>query len=145
LEPVLITTTDHPDSETVDTVHVFSIDGDEYHMPADPPANVGLQFVDVLGTRGEAAATAWLLREMLGDGYDALLDCADIDSGQLRTITNGVVDRALAVLEEDGQGNRAARRAGRRNGGRGSRATSTTSTPTSAASTASRSRKRSTS
>jgi hypothetical protein len=144
LEPVLITTADHADDE-IETIHVFSIDGVEYHMPAHPPANIGLRFTDIIGTEGGPAAQAWLFREMLGDdGYEALLECEDITDEQIEKIGEMVGDVALAAAK-DKQGNRAARRSSQRNGGRGSRATSTTSTPTSVPSSTSRSRKRSTS
>ena len=143
MEPVIITTPDEPEGDE-ETVLVFRIDGTDYHMPAEPPGNVALNYAEIAGTEGELAAQSWLFREMLGDGYDVLLGCKHVTKGDIERIGQQVAEVALAAGEGQ-QGNRAARRTKQRAAGRGSSTTSTTSTRTSGPSTGSRSRKRSTS
>jgi hypothetical protein len=147
-EPILI---ESVEPEEVEQIHLFTIDGVDYHMPAVIPPSVALEMMDIVRREGDLAASAWMLEEVLGtDAYEALIHCRSITKAQMRQINDIVADHVVGQLgDEDpagnGQGpNRAARRSVRRaassngrSGSGGSSSTRRTSTPTSGASTGS--------
>ncbi|MHB1957081.1 MAG: hypothetical protein ACYCOU_25475 [Sulfobacillus sp.] len=54
---------------------LFYIDDVEYTVPAKPAPNIGLRYLYLLQTEGEAAANFFLLNSLLGDeGYKALME-----------------------------------------------------------------------
>lgn len=146
-EPIVIDTRE--ELPEVEQIHLFTIDGVDYSMPAEVPPSVGLQAMEMVRTEGEMVANAWMLEEALGsDGYHALINCRHITIEQMRQIGDIVAEHMLGAFGDDGgngQGpNRANRRAASRvtssNGrgsGAGSSTTKRTSTRTSGGSTGS--------
>ena len=77
-------------------IPLFSIDGTQYTMPAEVAGYVSLQATDLWATEGEAAASRWLMLELLGeDGYLALRTCKTITKAQLRQVIEIMVKHAL--------------------------------------------------
>lgn len=153
-EPVII---EAREPVEVEQIHVFTIGGVDYHMPAEVPPSISLEAVEVLRQEGQAVASAWVLEEVLGhDGYEALITCRDMTKAELDYIVNGIMDHVSGELSGDAEGNgqglnRAQRRSGTRaassngrSGGPGSPTTKRTSTRTSGASTTSTRSKRKT-
>ena len=81
-------------------IPLFSIDGTQYTMPAEVAGYVSLQATDLWATEGEAAASRWLMLELLGeDGYLALRTCKTISKAQMRQVQEILVRHAMG--EED--------------------------------------------
>ena len=81
-------------------IPLFSIDGTDYTMPAEVAGYVSLEATDLWATQGEAAATRWLMIEMIGeDGYAALRQCKTITKAQMRHVQEILVKHAMG--EED--------------------------------------------
>ena len=101
--PIVISTTQ--DEKDVETEVLFSIDGEDYTIPTEVPAVIGLRFLDVAAEEGDAAGIRWLMREVLGDkGWMALLACDAVKGEQLAQIMQVVRDKAVGTLEA-AQGN----------------------------------------
>lgn len=92
------------DVEEVDSIPVFSIDGQVYSMPGAISVSFALEAIDVMGQRGELAAMAWLLPEVLGqEAYDALKTCKALKPEQLKSIMDRVSEHVMGQLEDLGK------------------------------------------
>lgn len=61
-------------SDPEDVVLLFRLNGRAYYCPRKPSAGLALEYLEIVATRGEAAATAWFLPKVLGrDAYEALI------------------------------------------------------------------------
>lgn len=81
-------------------VSLFSIDDTMYSVTKKPGVNVGLQFLHLFRTQGEAPATDYLLDKLLGpEGYAALREYDDLTPAQFRQICQIAIKLALGSLE----------------------------------------------
>lgn len=70
---------DERDTEEIEVIHAFTIDGKEYYMPVEVEFHHAIRSLDIAAEQGEAAAVAYQLRVLLGEeGYRALIDFPDI-------------------------------------------------------------------
>lgn len=83
-----------------ETIHVFTLGGVDYHMPAEIPGNLALQVLDKISKEGEASAVAFALEEVLGEGYRALLGFKGLRTESLKAILDGVQKHIMGALEE---------------------------------------------
>jgi hypothetical protein len=92
-------------SVNADREPLFSIDGTEYTIPVEVPPAVTLQAIERVRTEGEAAATAWIMNELLGaDGWKALRECVQVNKAQLSAIMEVCRAKAYGAMEEEGKG-----------------------------------------
>jgi hypothetical protein len=92
----LTTKADRPEER----VPLFYIDDTMYSVAKKPGVNVGLQFMHLYRTQGEAVATDYVLDKLLGsEGYTALLGYDDLTPQQLQQICQIAVKLALGSLE----------------------------------------------
>jgi hypothetical protein len=81
------------DAVNEDRIPLFSIDGTEYTMPAEPLGYIGIEATHLWATESPAAATDWLMTEMLGEeGFTALRTCKTITRAQYNQVVKIVVD-----------------------------------------------------
>lgn len=82
-------------------VVLFTIDEDEFSVPAKPGPNVTLKFLDEMRRTGnEMFAALGLLEAMLGkDKYQELLDYEELSDELLGTILEQVVKLAMDRVE----------------------------------------------
>lgn len=85
-----------------DRVVLFTIDDEEYSVPAKPGVNVTLKFLDVMRKTGnEMFAAMGLLETMLGEEkYNELLDYDELEDDLLGQILEQVVKIAMERVEE---------------------------------------------
>lgn len=88
-----------PEITNAETIHVFTLAGTEYHMPAVIGGNLALQVLDRIAKQGEAAAIAWALEEVMGKGYQALLNHKALRQEDLKAILDGVQTHIMGALE----------------------------------------------
>ena len=87
-------------------IPLFSIDGREYTIPAEPNLTVGLKAYRLAASvpnldAGEAIALNFILTEMLGaDGYDALLSYEDITREQFAKVAEICRGLTLGQIED---------------------------------------------
>lgn len=99
------------ESEDVERIHLFSVDETEYWVRTSVPFNVTLKANRIYAERGEQAAEAYILTQVLGEeGYEALESCDNLTEDQFMDI----LDYAEKVVKGPGKANRAERRAGRK-------------------------------
>jgi hypothetical protein len=91
-------------SETpIDRIVLFYVDDQEYSIPKRVGRNHGLRFLQTMRKQGEALAAQELLEILIGeDGYQALMDCDDLEDEQLDRIMNRLRDMALGEVEDEG-------------------------------------------
>jgi hypothetical protein len=81
-------------------VPLFYIDDAEYTVLKRPNPNVGLKFLHLFSTRGEAVATDYVLGKLLGpEGYAALLEYDDLTPEQFKHICQVAVRLAVGSME----------------------------------------------
>lgn len=92
----------HSTGKVPDRVILFTIDDNEFSVPAKPGVNVTLRFLDEMRrTSNEMFAALGLLEVMLGkDKYQELLDFDELDDDLLGKILEQVVKLALDRIEE---------------------------------------------
>ena len=69
-----------------DTFPIFAIGDVQYYAPASPPVNVELTYLWKIRHEGTRLATAYLLEELLGDGYVALMNYPALTAESLAQI-----------------------------------------------------------
>jgi hypothetical protein len=78
-------------------VPIFTIDDKSYDLWVNPPATVGLRYLKEIRLNGADSAAVWLLYQMIGeDGYDALMNFAELKEGHL--------DQVLKICREHAMG-----------------------------------------
>jgi len=81
-------------------VTLFSIDGEEYRVPAKPRVNVALKYLTNAREFGEQLAQMMLLEELLGpEGYKALSEYDELTSEQLNEVADLAAKLTLGGLE----------------------------------------------
>lgn len=84
---------------------LFSIDDTEYTVPTEVRATMALEAMERTRTEGEPAATAWIMRELLGEeGWRVLRTSRAVSRSDLRTIMEICRQKVFGVLEEEGKG-----------------------------------------
>ncbi|GAA1281540.1 hypothetical protein [Saccharothrix xinjiangensis] len=97
-EPIEIVTPETPVEQEL--IHLFSIDGVAYHVPANPPPAIALRFVRTAWQAGTELALAELLERMLGpEAYDALAECDAMTPEQLRSIMQHLQRLSMGTLD----------------------------------------------
>ncbi|GAX54746.1 hypothetical protein [Streptomyces olivochromogenes] len=82
-------------------VVLFTIDEDEYTVPAKPRPNVSLRFMRNLKDHDENYAMAQLMEDMLGKaGWDALCDFDALTEDELTQIMDQVQNLAMGGAEK---------------------------------------------
>lgn len=85
------------DREMVD---LFSIDGVAYQMPAKIGANIALGYMKLVRTHGQEAAMGWALEKTLGEkGYNALIECDDLEAEDLEAVMAVVHENVMGAVE----------------------------------------------
>lgn len=88
------------------TVVLFELDEREYRVPAKPRAVIALRYLRAVRRGGTEAGAAQLLTDLIGvDGFDALCEYEDLESGQLKQIMEAAQKLALGAVEEAFGGN----------------------------------------
>jgi hypothetical protein len=81
-------------------VHLFSIDDTDYHVPAEPRANLTLQFM-ARYREDPIDAQGWLFETLLGPEAHAALSAYDgLTGSDLRQLTAAVVKLVMGTAEE---------------------------------------------
>jgi hypothetical protein len=98
-EPVRLTSkSDAP----ADRVVLFYVDDEPYTIPKKISRGHGLRFLQTMRKQGEALAAQELLEVLIGeDGYEALMNCDDLEDDDLDKIMNRLRDEALGAVEEE--------------------------------------------
>lgn len=88
--------------ETVtDTVCLFTLDGYEYHVPAQPRAAIAVRYLRNVKRKSADFAAATLLEELLGvDGFDALCEYDALTGDQFKDILAAAQKLAMGSFEE---------------------------------------------
>ena len=88
--------------KTRERIVLFTIDDEEFSVPAKPGPNVTLKFLDEMRRTGnEMFAALGLLEAMLGkEKYAALLDYEELEDDLLGQILEQVVKLAMDRVEE---------------------------------------------
>lgn len=96
IEPVVIDTNDYVEAEPI---HIFTIDGVEYFMPGEPSPALAMRVLEVAELQGDAAATSYMLAEMLGEeSHTALKNCDKIKPAQMEAIIEIVTDHMMGSM-----------------------------------------------
>jgi len=92
-------------------VPLFTIDGVEYSMPAEPPAFVVLAYLKTVREKGDDVAAYELLENMLGEeAYEALRNCKTATVSDLAAITRIVGEHSVGAIAAGRGNSRGARR-----------------------------------
>lgn len=88
--------------DKADRVVLFTIDDEEFTVPAKPGANVTLKFLDELRRTGnEMFAAMSLMETMLGkEAYQKFLDWEEMEDEQLSDVLEQVVNLAMSRVED---------------------------------------------
>lgn len=85
---------------TEDTVHVFTIDGQEYFIPGKPRVSLSLRYMRNLRKHGQAYAEALFLEEALGEeAHEALIGYEDLTPEDLEKVVEIATKAAFGGLE----------------------------------------------
>jgi hypothetical protein len=100
--PVLRLTTSANGHAREKRVLLFSIDGTEYTMLAEPGAGLALRYLDKIEEDGPNAGFKFGMEAMIGaEAYQALLTYPDLTRAQFRQVSKVVTDTLLGALEEE--------------------------------------------
>ncbi|MCX4750897.1 hypothetical protein OG455_41185 [Kitasatospora sp. NBC_01287] len=95
-EPPRLTSSTAP----AERVPLFYIDDREYSVTLKPGVNVGLKYLHLSRTIGEAQAMDYLLEKLLGaEGYQALMDYDDLTQEQFQGICEIASRLTVGALE----------------------------------------------
>lgn len=98
---IKINTTPLPD----DREEIFSIDDVPYTAPREVPKSVTLKALRKVREEGEAAATSWIMDEVLGkDAVRALENCKTLREEDLGAVIAVVRGKVFGFMEEEGKG-----------------------------------------
>lgn len=88
------------DAEPEKRVVVFYIDDEAYSVPAHPGAEIGLKMLQLMETRGQEAATYYMLVTMLGeDGYRALMEYKNLPPEAMKQVVDKINEIANGAME----------------------------------------------
>lgn len=84
-------------------VHLFTLQGVDYFIPAEPPANYTLKYLRMIRTHGQEAAGAALMEWMLGtEAYEALMNYDGLTTGMLQSVMAAVQKHVAGAAERAG-------------------------------------------
>jgi hypothetical protein len=87
--------------KVVEMMDLFELDGKTYQIPARPRVNLALKFLYKARTEGMEMAAAMLLVDLIGEeGFQALMDCDELEPDQLATIINAAQKVTMGGLEK---------------------------------------------
>lgn len=76
----------------------FILDGVEYTIPKRIKPATTLRLLDLAASQGEAAASGWLIRDLLGDdAVDALQESDSVTDEQMATLWGYIEKKVLAA------------------------------------------------
>ena len=82
-------------------IPVFSIDGEEYSMPAEINGHFALEVLEQIRAQGAESVASWMLEEAIGSkGYRALRGCETLTTADLKTVMKVVTDHVLGAVED---------------------------------------------
>lgn len=97
-EPIELTTQDDTAEEVM--IHLFSIDGVQYHVPGTTNVALALRLLRKIKEEGEALAQLWLLETMLTEeGFEALMAMDRIKPESLAKVVLAIQKIVLGGLE----------------------------------------------
>lgn len=104
-QPVRINTNEDPFAG-IGRTPMFYVDELAFTVPIDVPASFALFALEHMSKTGDAMATRWLMKEVLGEeGYQALLDNSHrITRTELRQIQAAIRELVFGEEEEEGKG-----------------------------------------
>jgi hypothetical protein len=101
-EPVRLSSTP---AAPEDRVVLFYVDDEPYSVPKKIGRNHGLRYLRTVRKQGEALAAQELLEVLIGeDGYNALMNCDDLNDDDLDRIMDRLRDEALGAVEDEDEG-----------------------------------------
>lgn len=87
-----------------DRVDLFELGGKMYTMPAEVPGSLALEAMEIFRRQGDAAASAWLLKEVIGEeAYGALRTCKTLRKEDLQAIQKIVSEHVFGSPEGEGE------------------------------------------
>lgn len=97
VEPLEFSTED--DGQPTPVVHLFSIDGQAYYVPAEPSAGIALQFMRRYRA-DPIAGQGWVMEELLGeDAYRALASYKKLKAADLQKLIQIVLRLVMGSVE----------------------------------------------
>ena len=87
-----------------DTFPIFALGDVQYYAPAEPSVNVELTYLYKIRHEGTRLATSYLLEELLGDGYVALMNFKALtgdDLARIVALLREAMDRGVAAGPKD--------------------------------------------
>jgi hypothetical protein len=91
------------ETEKVEMVPLFAVDGKTYKIPSRIPPNVSLQILAKVEERGVVFGEIYMLRTVLGDSaFDALLSSAGLKEEHMTAIAARVQKVVFGKTEEEG-------------------------------------------
>lgn len=89
-----------PKVQEPEKIHLFTLDGKDYFIPATIRPGIALRYLYVLKMNGEQPAVAELLYAVLGDDAMRILGESDqVTQDDINVIMEIVKERALGALE----------------------------------------------
>jgi hypothetical protein len=83
-----------------ETVHLFTLHGVDYYIPAEPKANISLQFMRRY-REDPIEAQGWILEAMLGEeAYTALAEWEGFTNDHLRQIVGALTKILMGGVED---------------------------------------------
>ena len=83
-----------------ETAHLFTLNGIDYHVVANPPASIGLRYLHMSRAQDQITAQGWLLETLLGEeAYTALMNYDRLTNQILEQVVGAVVKLTLGALE----------------------------------------------
>jgi hypothetical protein len=84
-------------------VSLFTLNGVDYLIDAEPDASLVLQYLLIVSSRGQEAASAILLQGVLGEeAYQALMNYKGLTMGMLSAVMKAVQTHVLGSAETAG-------------------------------------------
>lgn len=88
------------ETEEVETIHLYTLDGREVHVRKHWPLGVALRLQETYGIKGEEATGFELMRTVLGDEeYETLRDWDGLTPDIFNTISDRIVALVMGGLE----------------------------------------------
>jgi hypothetical protein len=87
-------------TDEVEQVELFKLNGKSYTIPNKARANVSLKYLNLLRKEGDAAASAYLLTTLLGEeAFDALTEYDDLTTEQFTDVVGAAQKVVLGELD----------------------------------------------
>lgn len=91
-----------PQGRDTDVVHLFTLNGTDYHVPAKPGGDILLTYLQ-MHRQDQIAAEGWALEQILGsEAYAALMTWPGLTMGVLSQIQGAVKKLLMGAAESSG-------------------------------------------